>query len=287
MPKRRFSKLWYLVGALILANVGIIAALGQNAGVDFAKLYFFDVGQGDAIYLRTLMGNDVLIDSGPGDAILSKLGRAMPFLDRKLEFVVLTHPHADHISGMIELLKRYKVEKVMVADVSYDSETYKTLLAFLEKKKVEIIRPRLGTRVYLDSVTVLDIYHPIFSESEKTPKDVNETSIVAKLSFGASQILLTGDSGKAVESLFLKLKLPLDSEILKVAHQGSRNSTSQEFLKAVSPDYAVIFVGKNPYGHPHEEVLGVLSEAGASTLRTDERGDISFAIYPDRVVLKK
>ncbi len=286
MTKFKFSKFWYLVGLLVLANIAAVAALYQTGGAQSAKLHFFDVGQGDAIYLRTIQGNDILIDSGPGDVIISKLGRVMPYFDRKLEFVVLTHPHADHISGMIELLKRYKIEKVMLSDMDYDSETYKTLISLLEKKNVEIIRPRLAERVYLDDVTVFDVYHPVLPEFEQMPKDANDVSIVGKLSFGKSQILLTGDSDKAIEDFFLKFKLPLDSEILKVAHQGSRSSTGGGFLQAVSPDYSVISVGKNSYGHPHEEVLGLLRESGTEILRTDEQGDIAFLVYPDRIVLK-
>lgn len=283
MLKPRFSKLWYLVGALLLANVAAGAAVQNSRPADHVRLEFFDVGQGDAAYLRTPEGNDVVIDTGPGEAVLSKLGRAMPHTDRTIELVVLTHPHADHISGMVEILKRYRVEKVMLPEADYDSATYRALLDLLAREEAQIIRPRLGQRVFLDSSTVMDIIYPVLAERQAAPPDINDVSVVARLSFGRMNVLLTGDSGKNIENFILDAGLPLEAEILKVGHHGSRHSTSEKFLGQVQPRYSVISVGKNSYGHPHEEVLGALQEADTETLRTDEGGDIRFLIYPDQL----
>lgn len=286
MSKSRFKSLWYVIGVLALANLAVGVALAQSKPVDFEKLYFFDVGQGDAIYLRTLEGNDVLIDSGPGDAVVSKLGQAMPLLDRTIELAILTHPHADHISGMIEVLKRYRVEKILLPDVDYDSQTYKELLALLNEKKVQILRPKLGERLVLDHSTTFDIFYPISPRFFQAPKDINDASIAGRLSFGQNRVMLTGDAGKDIEQLFLQLKLPLASQILKVGHHGSKHSTSPEFVNAVSSTYAVISVGKNSYGHPSPETLEVLASSGQKVLRTDLEGDVVFSLYPDHLVLK-
>lgn len=283
MLKPKYSKLWYLIGILLLANIIVWAAFYQTRLSNFAKLYFFDVGQGDAIYLRTFEGNDVLIDGGPGDAILSKLGTVMPFTDRTIEFVVLTHPHADHVSGLVEILKRYKVENVLLPRVSYDSATFARFQELLEKNNVGIIRPRLGQRIFLDDKTVFDVYYPFLPEFSKLPEDINDVSVVAKISFGKSNVLLTGDAGKDIESLLLHFDLPLVSEIFKVGHHGSRHSSGSEFLKAAGATYSIISVGKNPYGHPHQEVLELLSAENTKVFRTDQEGDIVFKIYPDRV----
>lgn len=268
---------------LVAANFAVYYGLGQAQEQNFAKLYFFDVGQGDAIYLRTLEGNDVVIDGGPADAVLSKLGQAMPWFDRTIEFLVLTHPHADHLSGLIEILKRYQVKKILVAEVAYDSKTFQTFLEILGNEHAQIIRPRLGQRIYLDRATVFDVYYPLTGKFEKTPRDINDSSVVGKITFGKMNILLTGDAGQEIETLLLGLNLPVASEILKVGHHGSRHSTSKSFVEKVRPEYSAISVGRNSYGHPHPEVLGVLAGANTQILRTDERGDIAFFLYPDRI----
>lgn len=283
--KQKYSKFWYVVGVLVAANIAAAVALAQAGAADFAKLYFFDIGQGDAIYLRTHQGNDILIDTGPGDAVLSKLGEAMPFADRTLELVILTHPHADHISGMVEILKRYKVETIILPEVDYDSATYNALRQQYVNAHTLVMRPKLGQRIYLDDSTVLDIFYPILGKFERQPKDINDASIVARLSFGQSNVLLMGDAGKSIERFLVKLGLPLASEILKVGHHGSHHSSAENFLQAVDSDYNIISVGKNSYGHPHEEVLGIFLEHGKELLRTDQHGDIAFKIYPRYVIL--
>lgn len=287
MAKFKYSKLWLVVGVLLLANFAIIWGVIRSAPRQYARLYFFDVGQGDGIYLRTPQGNDVLIDTGPGDVILEKLGRVMPSTDRTLELVILTHPHADHISGMIEILKRYQVGMVMLPKAGYESETYAYLLELLDEKHTKIIAPTIGRRVVLDRALVFDVYYPLVGAFGKSPKDINDVSIVGRLAYGNMDVLLSGDAGKDVEVLLERLGLPLDVEILKVGHHGSRHSTGGALITQTTPDYAVISAGKNSYGHPHEEVLGILMENKIPILRTDEHGDISFRIYPDRLELIK
>ena len=285
MSGRKYSKVWRVVAFLLLANVLVWTLnfqIGQRA---YGQLHFFDVGQGDAVYYRTARGNDVLIDGGPGDAVLSKLGSAMPFTDRTLELVILTHPHADHVAGLVEVLKRFSVKKVMLPDVPYETATYQVFLDLLASKHIEVVRPAAGSRVYLDDETTLDIFYPVVAQFPSIPGDINDVSIVGRLSFGKMNALLTGDAGKDIENLFIALGFPLESEILKIGHHGSRHSTLEAFVKAVRPDYSVISVGKNSYGHPHEEVLGTLKKFDTEVLRTDEREDVVFRLYPDRVVL--
>lgn len=284
--KFRLHKFWYLVGFLLLANFAAAVAVRQSRPRGFAVLRFFDVGQGDGIYLRTPQGNDVIIDSGPDGSMLAKLGPAMPAADRTIELAILTHPHADHISGMVEILKRYQVEKVILPEAHYDSATYRELLDLLSQKAAAIIRPKLGQRIFLDDETVLDIDYPALGGAENHPSDINDVSIVARLTFGRTNVLLTGDAGKDIEQTLLNFKVPLEAEIFKVGHHGSRHSTGESLVPAVHPEYSVISVGAdNTYGHPHEEVLGILEKSGTEVLRTDERGDIVFDLYPDRVEL--
>lgn len=281
----KYSKWWYVIGILFAANLAAYTLLARASGGDHATVYFFDVGQGDSIYIRTAAGNDVLIDGGPGDAVLSKLGKAMPFNDRTIEFMILTHPHADHASGLVEVLKRYEVKNLMTPQVQYDSATYQKFLELASQKKVKVFLPKLGQRVYFDDQIVFDVYYPVAGRFSEAPKDVNEVSIVGKVSFGSQHILLTGDSGKGTEDLLLGLKIPLEAQILKVGHQGSKTSSGKLFIEKVRPDYSVIMVGKNSYGHPHEEVLGLLSAQQTRVLRTDEHGDVVFRLYSDHVLV--
>lgn len=284
MLRRKYSKVWYFVGILLAANLAAWAALQKSEGRDFASIYFFDVGQGDGIYLRTVQGNDILIDGGPSDAILAKLGKAMPFFDRTIELMVLTHPHADHAAGLVETLKRYKVKQVLLPEVSYNSATYNYFLELLKEKGVPTVSPKLGQRIMLDDYTVFDVYYPVTGKFTKLPEDINDVSIVGKLSLGKSRVLLTGDAGQEIERSLLAWHLPLQSEVLKVGHHGSRHSTSGEFVANVNPAESVISVGQhNRYGHPHAETLSALAQAKSEILRTDEKGDVIFRIYPDRI----
>lgn len=267
-----------------MANLAVWIAVAAGGGRPYARLNFLDIGQGDAAYLRTAEGNDVLIDGGPGDAVLSKLGKFMPFWDRSIEFLILTHPHADHVGGLVDVLQRYHVAAVLISEVTYNSATYRSFLDLLREKHISVVVPHLGQRIFLDRSTVFDVYYPVVKDFVTLPGDINDVSVVGKLSFGKSHVLFAGDAGKDIESLLLSFQLPLGSEILKVGHHGSRHSTSPEFLKAVGPRESVISVGKNSYGHPHPEVLGLLAEDRTEILRTDQRGDISFRIYPDRIV---
>src|SRR3989344_1857111 len=153
MNKFKLNKIWYGVGVLLLLNVAVYLALAQSDTRNYARLEFFDIGQGDSIYLRTVEGNDVLIDGGPGDAVLSKLGEAMPFFDRTVEFVILTHPHADHVRGLIEVLQRYKVKNLLFNELVYESATYRTFLAQARVEGANLYSPRLGERIFLYNAT--------------------------------------------------------------------------------------------------------------------------------------
>ena len=285
MSNKKYSKFWYVVSVLLLANAVVWVQELQTGQRPYGQLYFFDVGQGDAIYYRTAEGNDVLIDGGPGDAVLSRLGSVMPFTDRTLELVILTHPHADHVAGLVEVIKRLEVKKVMLPDIAYETATYQAFLTLLDSKHIDVVRPAAGSRIFLDGETTFDILYPVIARFPSIPPDINDVSIVGRLSFGKINALLAGDAGKDIENLLLALELPLESEILKIGHHGSRHSTLEAFVQAVHPDYSVISVGKNSYGHPHEEVLGTLKKFDTEVLRTDERGDVVFRLYSDRIVL--
>jgi len=220
-------------------------------------------------------GNQILIDGGPSIRILDKLGGVMPFWDRSLDLIILTHPHADHLDGLLEVLKRYDADMVMETGVNHSLPEYEEWRKLLKEKEIRVITAKRGQRVRLAESAGLDVLMPFKNFSGESPKNIHESMIIAKLYYGLNTALLTGDAEKSLEYQLLFYGDDLDSDILKVGHHGSKTSTSEEFLKAVSPQVAIISAGrKNRYGHPHQEVIDRIRKAGVQARRTDQNGDI-------------
>ena len=274
----------YLIFPLLLAVILVFYADARIKPDFLLHVDFLDIGQGDAIFIQTFQGNQVLIDGGPTNAILKEIGNRMPFWDRTVEMIVLTHAHADHVAGLVDVLKRYKVKKVVLPEVEFRSGVYDEFISSLDKEGAEKIFAKAGQRIWLDQATVFDVYYPaggkvagasLHDGFGTSSSELNDTSIVGKLSFGKNKILFTGDAGINIEKILLPA-FNLDSDLLKVGHHGSRHSTSDEFLQEVTPQAAVIQVGKNNYGHPTSEVLENLSQFHSQIYRTDRDGSISF-----------
>ena len=233
-----------------------------------------DVGQGDALFIESPTGTQILIDGGPPKKILNELSRLMPPLDHSIDAIFITNPDQDHIGGFLEVLKYYKVEKVFESGTTSDSKTFQNLKAEIKNKNIPEILAKKGMKINLGGGAVINI---IFPDRDVSAWPTNDGSIVAKLYYGDITIMLTGDAGIKTEKLILKnnLKENLSSTILKVGHHGSRNSTSEEFLQAINPAYALISNGKNnKYGHPHQEILDILSSFNTEIFRTDLVGTI-------------
>lgn len=272
MERSTKTILLFLIFPLVLANILIFVGKRQLQPDFLLHANFYDVGQGDAIFIQTYLGNQVLIDGGPSGQVLQYLGKDLPFFDRTIDMLILTHAHTDHVAGLNDVLKRYKVKKVVLPNFDHDAPAFRDFLNLIEKKKIEKVYAREGQRIYLDPATVFDVYYPT---SQISTDDVNDSSIVGKLSFGHNRFLFMGDAGTKVEALLLP-KYNLDVDLLKVGHHGSRHSTSLEFLQEVTPNFAIIQVGKNNYGHPTPETLANLKKANAYVLRNDQDGTVKF-----------
>lgn len=243
---------------------------------------FFDVGQGDAVFIQTPSGNQMVIDGGPNAAVLSKLGSAMPFWDRSIDVLILTHPDADHLNGALEILKRYDVGLVIESGVNHSIPEYEEWHKIIKEKGIPVHVAASGEKIDFGDGVNFDIYTPFESFLGSSPSNVHNAMVTGRLVYASSSVLFTGDAEKSLEYRLVSESLNskfliLNSDILKVGHHGSKNSTSEEFLKAVSPAVAVISVGrKNIYGHPHQEVLDRLNALGIKIFRTDLNGDIKF-----------
>jgi len=276
MPIFNKKIIFYILGVLSFANILAWLVVFDLAKAQFLEVNFFDVGQGDTVFIETPQRHRILIDGGPSSIILEKLSKEMSFWDRTIDLIILTHPEADHLSGLNEVLKRYKVENILWTGIVRDTAEYKEWLKLINEEKAKIFLAKAGQKISTRNV-FLELLFPFENLEGKEFKDSNNTSIVGKLVFGDISFLFTGDIYKEVEKELIDGGVDVDSDILKISHHGSKTSTSEEFLKEVSPEIAVISVGKNnSYNHPHQEVLEVLSKYGINVLRTDEQGDIKI-----------
>jgi competence protein ComEC len=261
-----------LISILVAAMLGGAFAYAAWKNAKETKVVFLDVGQGDAI-LISQGGNQILIDGGrSGKVLLSGISRQIPFWDRTIETVIATHPDADHIGGFAELLGRYRVGMYIATSARSESELFGILDRVLEgsQKQVKRITAYRGLSIVLPNGGRLETLFP--EDGEHVAGESNETSVVARFSFGETDFLLTGDLPK--EELFLPEAPP--SEILKLSHHGSKHSSSDMFLSRVRPEEVVVSVGKNNYGHPSPEVLSRVAAVGATIRRTDVSGDIVY-----------
>lgn len=276
---------WYVLGILFLAAILVWLAVLTYQPSGFLEVRFFDVGQGDAIFITAPNGNQALIDGGPGKSVLAKLGRAMPFWDSSIDLLVLTHPHFDHLAGLVEILKRYKVGMILMPNESIGTAAFKEFSRLIEEKNIQVKYAKAGMIIHFGKSAAFYILSPQsgaeiqFDEHSEgfgaKGMSLNESSIVGKLVYAKAKFLLTGDAGVETERKLLADGRNLSADVLKVGHHGSRYSTSEEFLKAVLPAYAVISAGaNNRYGHPAPEILERLEKFGLKILRTDLTGDI-------------
>ncbi len=259
--------------ALFFLNVfswGFLFSLKEGK----AEVVFFDVGQGDAVFIKTPQGHRILVDGGPGDKILEHLGRELSFLEDKIDLVILTHPHYDHVAGLMEVLETYQVENVICTGVKGESDI---ALEWREEiKERGYIKAEAGKRVFSENFS-LEIVHPEESLKGEKVDDLNTASVIAYLEMKGKDFFLTGDAYTPQEKEVLSSYNLPEVDVLKVGHHGSRTSTSGELVSTLSPAYGVIMVGEdNRYGHPHEETLETLRENEVKVLRTDKHGTVRF-----------
>lgn len=236
---------------------------------------FLDVGQGDAIFIQSPSGMQMLIDTGRDESVLRGLGDVMKWGDREIEYILLTHPDADHIGGAGEVLERFNVSHVIRTENESDTSLWGSTEELIEREGAPVTMARRGQTFDLGGGVKLEI---LFPDTDPTKMESNTSSIVARLIYGDTAFMLTGDSPKSIEEYLVLVEGEhLKSDVLKAGHHGSRTSTSELFLAEVDPDFAVISAGKdNSYGHPHLEVTDALFNYGVETFNTAEVGNVVF-----------
>ena len=242
-------------------------AEGINAIYGLMRVHFIDVGQADSTFIELGNGQTMLIDAGLGGDDVVKYIRDLQYSD--IDFVVATHPHDDHIGGMATVLENFKIGKMYMPRQEHTISAFTNMLDVIENKDIELHEAKAGVNITTSGIIKIDILAP-FSESYS---NLNNCSAVVKLTYGETVMLFTGDAEQVIETQLLDSDI--DADVLKVGHHGAGSSSVQSFIKAVSPDVAVISCGEdNKYGHPHTDTLAILNEVGADIYRTDEQGTI-------------
>lgn len=264
-----------IICALVLANIFVWGRVYAGRADNTLSVYFLDIGQGDAIFVESPSHGRLLIDGGKNRKVLSELGKILPFADKRIDIVLATHPDLDHIGGLPEVVSRYDVGLFIESGVTEENSVDTELENRLEIEKADKLIAERGMTIDFGDGVKFTI---LFPNQDVSWWPTNDASIVAKLSYGEHDFILTGDATARTESILLNLGVEsLNAEVLKAGHHGSRTSTTLEFAQAVSPEYAIISAGKdNSYNHPHQEVLDILDQVGAEILSTIEMGTIEF-----------
>ncbi len=270
---------WWASG-LALSVAALVWAVVLLRPGDRLEVVFLDVGQGDAAFISTPSGRQIVVDGGPDRLDMVRfLGENMPPGDRTLDLVVLTHPHADHLTGLLEVLERYEVGAVLERRVDYDGPGYAAWRELAAAEGALVVDAMAGQRIEMGDGAVVQVLGPPSRLLSGTESDVDNASVVVRIRYGEVSFLLTGDMFRAAEAALVASGQHVQSDVLKVGHHGSRTSSSRVFLDAVRPTVAVISAGAdNQFGHPHAETLEALGRhvSPGMVLTTFERGGVRF-----------
>lgn len=267
---------------LILSSSGFLFFKAQPDGL--LHVYFLNVGQGDSALIRTPGGKNILIDGGPDNKVLSELGEVLPLWGNAIDYAILSHPDQDHIEGLVNVLKNYPVKHVIFAGGYKGDYYFDTFLKIIIAKNIQPIIADENSDVTLDDGVKIDVLFP-FSAQLGQKIALKNFSVIVKIIYGENEILFPGDAEADEEKILLDAGVNLDADILKIGHHGSKTSTSDPFLQAVSPNYGIISVGQgNKFHHPHSSTLKKLAAFGSKFLRTDTVGRIEMTFSQDKVV---
>lgn len=262
---------------LVFLSIVILSVCATHAlkNTDHLRIVFLDVGQGDSILIQTPLGKNILVDTGPTNNLDQKISKYIGTTNRTIDVLLLTHPDLDHVGGSVNILKRYSLKFFVHSGLLAGSTVYEVIAHEVSERSIPNQELTLGDYFVIEPGLFLYVYSPSI---EETSFDANEHSLVLKLVYYNTSVLLMGDASKTKEfELAEVFKEGLKSDILKVGHHGSQTSTSLNFLEYVRPAYGIISAGcDNRYGHPHADVLSNLFQFGVRILDTCLYGDIVF-----------
>ncbi|WP_031424739.1 ComEC/Rec2 family competence protein [Exiguobacterium sp. NG55] len=277
------NKLIKIGSAVLFSGALLVSPYGEASAATCIKVHYIDVGQGDAIYIKMPSGEDVIIDGGnkgKGDSIVTYLKKQK--VD-DIEVLISTHPDADHIGGLDEILDAYRVENIYAPKVKHTTQAYKDFLQAVKREGKTIKTAQMGVSLPIKGVNAKFV-GPAKAYSNS---DLNNWSAVLHVTYKKNTFLFTGDAEHVSEKDMMAKKQTLRADVLKVGHHGAKTSTSSTFLNTVKPKHAIISVGKNSYGHPTSEVVTNLKRQKVNTLRTDKNGTIIITGNGSSYAVKK
>jgi competence protein ComEC len=266
----------YYVGGLIMGLIISVYLISQLPFGNF-QFFFLDIGQGDAMYMRTPDDYHIIIDSGPNGKIIEELAEVLPLYNRTIDLIAISHPHADHINGFVEVLKRYEVKKILLVGTPSYNPYYVKLLELAENFEIPFLIATADKDFKVGEYVYLDIVWPIEPMAGKEFENKNNASLSMRVITNNKTFLLTGDAEVEEEKEIIESGFDLTADIFKSGHHGSRTASTAEFLDAVNPETVVIQSGEgNDFGHPHKETLKKYLERGMKVSRNDLSGRIDF-----------
>lgn len=272
---KKISNLLLLLLFLNIVSWYYIVQTRRNAT---NTINFIDVGQGDSTLIQTDNNHQIIIDGGPDNSIINQIRHIIPINDKNIELIILTHPHDDHLDGIMELMNYYHIHHIIYTDIDNNEDKYQYFKNQMKEKKISttIANSQL---IKIDNIEIKLLY-PFQSISKQSFEDENESSIALKITSPRTSILITGDlSSKIEQKIMEKYYHDLNVDILKIGHHGSKTSTSNDFLIVTSPKSAIISCGQdNSFGHPAPETLDKLTQQDIEIHRTDLEGNISLEI---------
>ena len=266
----RNNKFRLIFNSLIVSNI-LIWSFFFTLPDNKLHLKIYDVGQGDAIFLRTAKDFRLLIDGGPSNKVLEYLGQDLPFYSKSIDLLILTHPQADHLTGLVEVVKRYNIKTLWISDAKNETRVFGEWQAVLRETDIDPLVVSRGDKLILPDSTEIRVLSP---KRQIVNQDVNAASVVVLVSYGDFNALLTGDADRQVQPYTGNED---QVEVFKVPHHGAKESINQNFAATLSPEVSVISVGaKNKYGHPNQNVINFLENLGSKVYRTDKNGTIEI-----------
>jgi competence protein ComEC len=263
---------------MIVGLVLFVWRVIESRKIEAPRVSFLDVNQGDAILVQLEGGFDILIDGGPDTTVVQKLGEQLPYFDRTIELIVVSHPDADHVNGLAEVARRYRVERVLYTGVADELPAYNEFQKFLRQENTKELFALAGQTFELPGGT-LTVLSPSISLIGQSPEDSNTYSVVVRLDVGGRSFVFTGDADLRAEEEILAHGFDVKADVLKAGHHGSKSATGEAWLEAVQPAIGVISAGRdNHYGHPHQEVLDRLKRHGVQVVSTAESGDLCLMV---------
>lgn len=264
---------YFLIGTLLVL-LGLLAVIFSSLPDHKLHVFVLDIGQGDAIFIQAPTQERILIDGGPDNKVIEELGKVMPFYAKTIDVIIVSHPHADHINGLIEVMKRYDVRRVLMTGVSYKYAGYTTFLELVHQKKIPIFFVGEG-KDYQIGMLVFDILYPSYSLQGKSFENLNNSSLTFRLLYGDKKFYFGGDLEMEKEAELVSSSLDLKADFFKTSHHGSKTSSTEPLLDRIHPQYAAISCGvENKFGHPYYLTIRHFQQRNIAHFRTDLDGTI-------------